>query len=91
MAAYVYILKSDAGTFYVGSTNNLERRIGQHLSGHTQTTKNRKIDTLVFSQEFPTLIKARRMERRIKSWKRKDYIEKIVNEGYIRHVDGKPL
>jgi len=84
MTGYVYILKSENDIFYVGSTNNLERRIKQHLGGHTQTTQNRKIYKLVFSQEFPTLLEARRIERRIKNWKRKDYIEKIVSEGYIK-------
>ena len=84
--AHLYILQSEKGTFYVGSTDNLERRIKQHLKGHTQTTKNRKINIIVFKQEFPTLIDARRAEKKIKKWKRKDYIEKIIQDGYIKSV-----
>ena len=82
--SYVYILKSHKGSFYVGSTDNLERRLKQHLHNHTQTTRNRKIYNLVFKQEYPTLLEARRTERKIKNWKRKDYIEKIINDGYIK-------
>ena len=84
MAGYVYILKSQKGIFYVGSTNDLKRRLDQHCGGHTRTTKNRNILKLVFTQEFADLPEARRIERKIKSWKRKDYIEKIVQDGYIK-------
>lgn len=31
--AYVYILGSSSGKLYVGITNNLERRIGEHKEG----------------------------------------------------------
>lgn len=90
MAGYVYILKSQKGTFYVGSTSDLEKRLRQHQGGHTQTTRNRNIFELVFAQEFVDLPEARRIERKIKSWKRKDYIEKIVRDGYIKAA-GRPL
>ncbi|KKW02101.1 MAG: hypothetical protein UY52_C0024G0017 [Parcubacteria group bacterium GW2011_GWC2_49_9] len=42
-----------------------------------------KSPVLVLSQEYPTLVEARRIERRIKKFKRKDYIEKIVKDGFI--------
>jgi predicted GIY-YIG superfamily endonuclease len=41
---------------------------------------------LVFSQEVSSLKTARMAEAKIKSWKRKDYIEKIVREGTIRFL-----
>ncbi|HCM67785.1 MAG: hypothetical protein A2898_03925 [Candidatus Kerfeldbacteria bacterium RIFCSPLOWO2_01_FULL_48_11] len=83
MAAFVYILRDLRGKFYTGSTANLERRLRQHQSGSTQTTRNMKSPVLVLSQEYPTLVEARRIERRIKKFKRKDYIEKIVKDGFI--------
>ncbi len=82
--ACVYILKSKSGTFYIGSTDNLERRLHQHDLGHTQTTRNMKFHELVLKQDYPSLEIARKIERKIKKLKRKDYIEKIVKEGYIR-------
>ncbi|PIR27371.1 hypothetical protein COV40_01255 [Candidatus Berkelbacteria bacterium CG11_big_fil_rev_8_21_14_0_20_42_15] len=72
------------GKFYVGSTDNLNRRLNQHKAKHTQTTRNMKEPILVFSQEYKELRQARKIERKIKELKRKDYIEKIVSGGYIK-------
>ena len=84
MFGFVYILKDKNEKFYVGSTNDLERRMRQHRAGHTQTTRNMKISVLVFSQKFDSLEQARKIETRIKKLKRKDYIEKIIKDGYIK-------
>lgn len=81
---YLYILQNLDGKFYVGSTDNLKRRIEQHKLGHTQTTKNMGTIKLVFSQKYDTLLEARRMERKLKKFKRKDFIEKIIADGYIK-------
>ncbi|OGL98228.1 hypothetical protein A2318_01295 [Candidatus Uhrbacteria bacterium RIFOXYB2_FULL_45_11] len=43
---------------------------------------------LVFSQEYSTLREAREIERRLKKLKRKDYLQKIINEGLIRMRPG---
>ena len=81
---YVYILKDKNGKFYVGSTDNLERRLKQHKNGHTQTTRNMDNFEIVLKQEYDSLDLARKIELKIKKLKRKDYIEKMINEGYIR-------
>jgi len=39
---------------------------------------------LVLKQEVPSLLIARRIESRIKRMRRKDFIEKMVADGYIR-------
>jgi len=39
---------------------------------------------IVLSQEYTTLTEARRVERKIKKLKRKDYLGKMVADGYIR-------
>ena len=36
--AWVYILESASGRFYIGSTTDLDRRVGEHRRGHTHTT-----------------------------------------------------
>ncbi len=75
----VYILQNHiTGTYYIGSTTDLARRMKQHVSGQTPTTKKSHAISLVFSQEYNTLREAREIERRIKKWKRKDFIDKIV-------------
>lgn len=85
--ACVYILKSNSGKFYIGSTPNLERRLQQHASGHTQTTRNMKQFELVLKQDYPSLGMARKIELKLKKLKRKDYVEKIVKEGYIKMTE----
>ncbi|MFH0712413.1 MAG: GIY-YIG nuclease family protein [Candidatus Jorgensenbacteria bacterium] len=84
MKGYVYVLKDSLGRFYVGSTDRPERRMRQHQGGHTQTTRNMKSWGLVLLQEYESLPEARRIERKIKRMKRKDYIEKMIREKCIR-------
>jgi len=85
MNGILYILQSEkTGKYYVGSTSDLDRRLKQHDIGHTPTTKRLGLMKLVFSQKFDNLDTARKVERRIKSWKRKDFIEKIIQEGKIK-------
>lgn len=73
------------GKYYVGSTNNLVRRLKQHRCGNTKTTKRLRCNKLIFKQEFESLTLARKVERKIKFWKRKDYIEKIIKDGKIKY------
>lgn len=84
MSSYLYILEDKNGRFYIGSTQNLALRIQQHKNGHTQTTRNMNAPELVFSREYDTLAEARKFERRLKKLKRKDYIKKIVDDGFIK-------
>lgn len=82
--AFVYILKDDKNKFYIGSTINIERRMKQHDVNHTQTTARMKNPKLVLKQEYGSLDIARNIERKIKNLKRKDYIERMVMDGYIK-------
>ncbi len=54
------------------------------MLGHTQTTRNMANAKLVLSQEVSSLALARKIEQRLKKMKRKDYIERIVADGYIK-------
>jgi putative endonuclease len=84
MNAFVYILKDDNNKFYIGSTNDLGRRMRQHRLGHTQTTNRMRNPVLVLSQKYKNLKTAREIEQRIKGLKRKDYIEKMILDGCIK-------
>lgn len=84
MKGFVYILKDENGRCYIGSTTDLERREKQHQQGHTWTTQRFTNPRLVFSQEYPTLAEARIIELRLKRLKRKDYLEKIIKDGFIK-------
>ena len=39
---FVYILKSKKdNSLYIGKTNNVQRRLAEHNSGHTQSTRSK--------------------------------------------------
>ncbi len=81
----VYILQSEVNNrFYIGSTNNLIRRLKEHNSGNSRYTKFTIPFKIVFHQEFDTLEKARKIEYKLKKYKSKKIIERIIKEGYIR-------
>ena len=83
--SFVYILIGESGKYYIGSTSDLVRRVAQHNSrNHTHTTKRMGKPSLIFSQKYNTLDDARSVELKLKKLKRKDYIEKIINDGYIK-------
>jgi len=85
MKGFVYILKSqDKGGFYIGSTSDIKRRLKQHSNGHTQTSRNMGVTDLMLVQEYDSLETARKVERNIKKLKRKDYIQKMIEEKEIK-------
>ena len=72
MKAYVYILKCNDGSYYTGSTNNLERRIMEHQNGEgANYTKKRLPVKLVYFDEFQTIKEAYYREKQIQGWSRK--------------------
>ena len=70
--SWVYILKSETGQFYIGSTDNLKQRIADHESGYSPFTSKMGPVELILSQEYATLSNARSVERKLKGLKRKD-------------------
>ena len=68
---FFYILKCSDGSFYVGSTTNLENRVRTHNQGEgaTHTAKRRPVQ-LVYQEEFKSLDDAVKRERQVKKWSR---------------------
>ncbi len=80
----LYILKNEqTGRFYVGSTNDLSRRLKQHLSGKTRTTRVLKTFKLVYKEEYNTLLEARNREKKLKSYKSRKYLNWLINNGPV--------
>jgi predicted GIY-YIG superfamily endonuclease len=53
MAAYFYILQSQtSGKFYVGSTDDLDRRLSEHARNHTPSNRGRGPWTCVPAEEI---------------------------------------
>ena len=69
---YVYILKCNDESYYVGHTDNLEKRLSQHAQGESDCyTKSRLPVTLVYAEEVASRYEALCAEHKIKKWSRK--------------------
>ena len=64
---YVYILKTSEGSYYVGYTKNLDRRIKEHITGNVSTTKGKKLVKLVCAIMFSSKKKAIEFEKYLKT------------------------
>ena len=79
MIYFTYILECSDNSLYVGSTDNLEKRLHQHnnLKSGAHYTKIRRPVTLKYSESFTNFKKARKREVEIKSWRREKKLELI--------------
>ena len=69
--AHVYILRCSDGSYYVGSTVNLEHRLRQHQLGEgAEYTRRRRPVSLVYAHEFAMAAQAFAMEKKIQGWSR---------------------
>ena len=69
---YVYILECNDGSYYIGVTNDYERRFSEHQSGkilHCYTHERRPLK-LVHIEEFVTITDAIKREKQLKRWSR---------------------
>ncbi len=73
-----------ANKYYIGSTENIDQRLKDHFAGFSPATKALGVAELLLKQEYGSLKAARFVESKLKRLKRKDYIEKIIKDGYIR-------
>jgi predicted GIY-YIG superfamily endonuclease len=71
-SGFVYILECSDGTYYTGSTKDLEGRIQQHHAGEgAKYTKRRRPLKLIYAEEFDRIDAAFYREKQIQSWSRK--------------------
>jgi predicted GIY-YIG superfamily endonuclease len=65
------MLECSDGSYYVGSTTNLETRIAEHMAGLGGDYTARRLPVmLVYTQEFSSLREAFACERQVKGWTR---------------------
>ncbi|MBU3978512.1 GIY-YIG nuclease family protein [Patescibacteria group bacterium] len=71
MVHSVYILKNTKNQVYIGSSNDVDKRVSRHNTGQgAEFTKRNKDFKLVYQEKYPTLIDARKREKQIKGWRR---------------------
>jgi putative endonuclease len=85
MIGFVYILKSlKNNRFYIGSTTDIQRRLIEHNSGRSKYTSFTRPFELIFSQKFDSITTAKKIEFKIKQFKSKKVIIKIIESGEIK-------
>ena len=66
---HTYLLECADGTYYAGSTFDLERRLGQHLAGEgAKYTRRRLPVRLVWNCPFDSIRAAYELEKQIQGW-----------------------
>ena len=71
-------------TFYIGVTNDLERRVKEHKNGNgSEFTSKYKLTHLVYYEMISNINKAIQREKQLKNWHRKwkiDLIKELNSE-----------
>ncbi|HET7385994.1 MAG TPA: GIY-YIG nuclease family protein [Nocardioidaceae bacterium] len=70
--AYTYLLRCADGSYYVGSTTDLEARLWQHNygDGGAAYTRRRRPVELIWAGEFDTPAEAYAFEKQVQGWSR---------------------
>jgi putative endonuclease len=79
---FTYILECADGSLYVGSTNNMERRLLQHNESKkgAHYTKIRRPVVLKYVESSATLKESRQREAEIKRWTRDKKLALIASK-----------
>jgi putative endonuclease len=65
-----YILRCNDGHYYIGVTNNIERRLWEHQHGWNKTcyTYHRRSVELVYQEQYRVVEQAIKREKQLKGW-----------------------
>gem|GEM_PF-674386 len=82
MMFVVYILYSSKyAKFYIGFTSDIDKRLIEHNSGNTKSTKPFIPWEVIYKEEFETRIAARKRELYLKSAAGRKWRKKSINMG----------
>ena len=82
MSGYMYILLCDDGSYYTGSTTDLELRLEQHFNGEgANHTRKHKPVKLLYFEEFDRIDEAYYREKQVQGWCRRKK-EALINGQY---------
>jgi predicted GIY-YIG superfamily endonuclease len=69
--AWMYILECADGSYYVGSTKDLDHRMAQHHSGlGSRYTAGRLPVKLVYAEAYDQIVDAYAREKQVQNWSR---------------------
>ncbi|MCK9425518.1 MAG: GIY-YIG nuclease family protein [Ignavibacteriaceae bacterium] len=80
MSYFVYILKSQsAEKYYTGISANPELRLSYHNTTEKGFTSRYRPWEIVFTKEYPSKEIAHQAELKIKNWKNRSMIERVIS------------
>ena len=80
----VYVLQNTISRrHYVGSTNDIARRMSEHNRGQTRSTRQKGSWVLKYIEEYSTSIEAKAREHQIKSYKGGNAFKKLISAGIV--------
>jgi len=65
----VYVIRNNAGKFYIGLSEDVSKRLEQHNQGISKWTRHRGPWSLIWTSESLSLSDARKLENRLKRQK----------------------
>jgi putative endonuclease len=74
----VYVIQNREGRFYIGISDDVNRRLDEHNSGISKWTKGKGPWSLAWTSEAQSLSEARKLENRLKRMK--------GGEGFYRYT-----
>lgn len=84
---FMYILKCDDGSYYTGSTVDLENRLNQHLKGKGSVyTKTRLPVELIYYEIYPRIDQAFYREKQVQGWSRNK--KQALMDGKLGNLPG---
>jgi len=89
---FVYAIKCQGGSYYIGHTDNLQRRWREHLSGKgADWTKRHTPVYIAHYEEFSSREEAVAREKELKTTAGRRWLKKAVSEGRARQAGGIPF
>ncbi|AXT49479.1 GIY-YIG nuclease family protein [Aquimarina sp. BL5] len=71
MTGYMYILECSDGSYYTGSTKDLDKRLQQHQNGEgANHTKKRLPVRLIYYEQYDRIDTAFYREKQVQGWSR---------------------
>jgi len=76
----VYVIRSERGIRYIGFTEDLPKRLGQHNTRMSRFTSRDFNWKLVYKEEYSTRAEAMSREKWLKSGVGREFLDRIENE-----------
>ena len=81
MCYYIYMLQSEADlSYYIGSTNNLEKRLHRHNLGFARYTARKRPWRIVYTETFETKKEALIREKFLKRQRNRDFYQRLISQ-----------